>query len=351
MPESPLNLLIDARMVSEKPHGIARYVVDLCRELAGLGHRVSILAASEETRQRIGSDFIQESIICKIPFANPLDALELSARVRGRLFDVVHFPSFSMPFIMPVRSVVTIHDLIHLRTGSTLNKIYYRTLVKRGLDSCGKVIAVSEWTKNDLHENLKVNSTRIQVIRNGVSLGEAPSWTPAERPSILCVSNPKPHKNVFTLIRACQRLWDNGIQFGLTLSLGGADFPAHWNLREKDIENVTLLKSVSDQELRKQMLACRVLVSPAHWEGFNYPAAEAMTCGTPVLLSRGSAHDEFHGSRLAYYEPAPNHVKLAEALVRFIENPVWGPVIHNLVSQREMAEATVEVYRQVARLT
>lgn len=353
MRQESLRILMDARMITPKPHGIARYVIDLTRALGSKGHRVSLLTHSDYAKEAIGADFIADQIPCRIPFANPLEVLELSQKARAKDFDVIHFPSFALPLRMPPNAVVTIHDLIHLYPpGRLSHKIYYQTVVRTALSQSKKIIAVSDWTRKDLIQKLGIEGNRIQVVRNGVDA----SWlSPAEaeiseqaNPFILCLSNPKPHKNLQTLIKACQSLWRKGENFVLTLSLGGVDLPSSWNLSETDRNHIHLLRSVSDEQLKKFIKGCALLVSPSLREGFNYPAAEALVAGTPVLLSLGSAHGELRGDRLIFYSPPEDPQALEKALSSALKEDLRNRAkTHNIHSLEQMAAATLGVYRQV----
>src|SRR5438105_1697770 len=116
---SSLKILIDARMVTKQMHGIGRYTFNLVRALHNRGHRVSILAHSAENSQTIGSEFIDQVIPCTLPFASPIEGLELSFK-NSKEFDVVHYTSFAAPLHPAPHTVITIHDLIHLHKPSRL---------------------------------------------------------------------------------------------------------------------------------------------------------------------------------------------------------------------------------------
>jgi glycosyltransferase involved in cell wall biosynthesis len=371
-----LNILMDARMVFQNTHGIGRYVVNLVQELSELGQKVSILTNSTQTQEIIGASYIQTVIPCKKDFVSPLAPLDLSFALRGQKFDVVHFPSFDLPLVMPENSVVTLHDMIHLhKPAKPRNVLYYNSIVRHGLSRCRKVIAVSEWTKKEINKYLGTPLKKIEVVRNGLEekwLGSSASTSGDNNlgaPYFLCLSNPKPHKNVITLIRACQQLWNKGRKFSLELSLGGEKIPDSWDLTQEHLKNIHLINQVSDETLMTYYGRALALVSPSLLEGYNYPVAEALALGCPAIVADTSANAEFRGGDIAFYRP-PDAV---EALGRLLEKALMeksagagafgkknaerqeqSPQVtrsavsshspHNIISRRQMTQETLAVY-------
>ncbi len=97
--------------------------------------------------------------------------------------DLIHFPHFNVPILYGGKFIVTIHDLIlfHYPTikNSTLNRVIYwfkllayhlniRLAVKRAF----KIIAISEFTKQDIIKTLKVPSEKIITILEGAEFVE-----------------------------------------------------------------------------------------------------------------------------------------------------------------------------------
>ena len=59
-------------------------------------------------------------------------------------------------------------------------------------------------------------------------------------------------------------------------------------------------------------------VFPSRFEGFGLPALEAMACGTPTVLARGTSLPEVGGTAAAYFEPG-NADELAAVMESLIE--------------------------------
>jgi glycosyltransferase involved in cell wall biosynthesis len=60
-------------------------------------------------------------------------------------------------------------------------------------------------------------------------------------------------------------------------------------------DSVTFTGRISHEELTKRYSAAQVAVVPSLYEGFGFPAAEAMACGLPVISSSAGALPEVVG--------------------------------------------------------
>jgi glycosyltransferase involved in cell wall biosynthesis len=341
-----MKILIDARMI-EGHHGIGRYTLTLIQGLLTRNHEVTVLFHSYGTLKIIG-DGLKDVIYCKLPFAHPAESIELATKIKFSKYDIVHLPSFAVPIKSSKNLVVTIHDLIHLHQPTLGHKIYYNTVLKKTLSKAGAVITVSDWAKKELHKYLNTDLKKISVIRNGLEprwFGENSESHSKENPFFLALGNTKRHKNIMTLIKASQKLWSQNFEFNLVLSLGGQDIPEEWNLDTKTKSKIKILKNVPDDELQGYFQKCTALVSTSYLEGYNYAVAQALAQSKPAILSRGSAHDEFKGTMAHFYGAPDDSQNLAKVMKEVFDAPPSAKSDHNISTQNEMVEKTLQVYR------
>ncbi len=360
-----MKLLLDARMAFPPSHGIARYTMNLIRGLKGHAN-LHLLVSSAEAKNFFTREtpWVTGYHQCRVPFANPLDALELSL-VIPNIFDLVHFTSFSVPLKLPKRSVITIHDLIHLKEdASFLHKLYYKSVVKHGVKNCSSLIAVSQWTKNDLVQQYKINEDKVAVIPNGLEsmwFADTPA-VPSEQKFresrglrvkyICCVSNLKAHKNLKTLLAACNQLWNDGKNFELALVVGQESLPETFDLNPLFRPRVRLLTKLSEPELMALYRYAQLTVSPSRYEGYCLPVAESLAMKTPTVLSQASAHQEFKGPGIHFYAPYDSSYELAKKIAAHLDKKDKIPgVPENVLDQNEMARQTLEVYRKAMTRT
>ena len=151
------------------------------------------------------------------------------------------------------------------------------------------VVAVSEFTRDELVELLAVPRERIHVVPNGVDPVFTESGPAAEGDYVLTVGTLEPRKNVGAAVEAARLA-------GLELRVAGA---AGWG----GVTRQGWVGEPSDDELASLMRGARCLVYPSLYEGFGVPIVEAMACGTPVVTSRGGATEEVAGGAAVLVDP------------------------------------------------
>jgi len=122
--------------------------------------------------------------------------------------DVLHCPTYRGPTRARVPLVVTVHDLAVFRHPEAFNRwtrAYSPRVVPRVLAAAQRVIAVSEFTRQELIELLRVPDEKIRVVPNAVgdeftNVGEA-----AEGDYVLAVGTLEPRKNLARLVEAVRR--------------------------------------------------------------------------------------------------------------------------------------------------
>jgi glycosyltransferase involved in cell wall biosynthesis len=72
-------------------------------------------------------------------------------------------------------------------------------------------------------------------------------------------------------------------------------------------DNILFLYSVSDEDLAALYNAALMVVQPSRYEGFGYPVAEAMKCGTPVITTTSSSLPEVGGDAAILVDPDDVH--------------------------------------------
>jgi glycosyltransferase involved in cell wall biosynthesis len=306
--------------------------------------------------------------------------LDFRAIVRRLQCDVVHIPHlFWIPRGLGCPYVLTVHDLLeHMygsRDASSLRRSLYFYLTRRVLRKAARVIAVSQFTKNEIEKLLAIPDARIEVVYNAIDerflrghATEADRALIAQRyqvnyPFLLYAGAIRPHKNVVRIIEAFSALKSElkkERQYpDLKLIIIGDDLSSHPRLRRTVVRggvqnDVRFLGFVPIEVLRIFYDVAKIFVFPSLYEGFGLPPLEAMAHGTPVVTSNTSSLPEVAGNAALLVNPE-NVFEIRRGLQRVL----LDSALREQMKQRGYEQAQrfswttsvsriLEIYREVA---
>lgn len=210
-----------------------------------------------------------------------------------------------------IKTVVTIHGLEYEwlpEYRNLLQKWYLPLSTMYAASQSDRLIAVSQFTKNQLVKRLHTTSKKINVVHEGVGESEAVSgdgvkamldkYDLAKKKYILFVGSIQPRKNLVELVHAFSLFSRDNPDYKLVVS-GGVGWlseeimqsPGKYQVSEK----VIFTGRVGDQDLDDLYQAAFCYVQPSITEGFGLPVLEAMQHGIPVVSSDGGALPEVVG--------------------------------------------------------
>jgi glycosyltransferase involved in cell wall biosynthesis len=276
------------------------------------------------------------------------------AMARARL-DAMHFPSLYVPLVAPAASIVTIHDLIHLRFPQYFKakvRPYYQTVVRHACARAKRVITDDERTVDDLERFLHVDPRKVRVVPLGVGEAFLQPLQPfqAPRPYVFYAGNHREHKNLPTLFEAWSRLPE---RFAVDLYLTGPDdFGGEIQQRSGSGRRIVALGDVAEEALPGYYAGASALVAPSLREGFGLPMLEAMAAGCVVVACADAVPAVLAEPAITF--PARDAAALAAALERVLGDEglregivkLGRRVAHALTWDR-CARATADVYREV----
>jgi glycosyltransferase involved in cell wall biosynthesis len=111
---------------------------------------------------------------------------------------------------------------------------------------------------------------------------------------------------------------------------------------------VSLLNSLSDEEVQWCYRNCRLLIAPSVVEGFGLPVAEGLLAGCRIVCSDISAFREVGGDHCEYVRLGENAESgFAEAIGRAFNCPRPEPVALPHLSATHIAEQYLQLYRSL----
>ncbi|HKC57375.1 MAG TPA: glycosyltransferase family 1 protein [Vicinamibacterales bacterium] len=235
---------------------------------------------------------------------------------------VYHAPHYVLPFAVRCRSVVTIHDCIHLMFPQYLPNraahAYARGAMWSAARRSDRILTVSEASKRDILHFFNVPPEKISVVYNAIDerFWIEPPEEEVERVRerfqlhqrfVLYVGGIKPHKNLVRLIEAFAELRKGEFEELKLLIIGDEISKAPALRRAVHIhklhKHVRFLGFLPDETLAALYRLAAVFVFPSLYEGFGLPPLEAMASGTPVVTSNVSSLPEVAGDAAMLVDP------------------------------------------------
>lgn len=256
--------------------------------------------------------------------------------------DVFHGLNQRLPLNTRCPSVTTFHDLFVLSAEYSTPDFRQRFAgqASAAAERSDRIIAVSQFTADQVVNYLGYPREQIRVVPHGVELPESIPSTESRKPIVLCVGAIQKRKNTQRLIQAFGampanwELWIAGAR-GFAAEAMLADLPP----------NVRLLGYVSDQKLSQLYREASIFAFPSLDEGFGMPILEAMAHGLPVLTSTTSALPEVAGDAAILVNPIETDA-IANGLERMLD-----PELRSRMAQRGLARVKEFSWANTASMT
>src|SRR6186713_139088 len=316
-----MRVAIDTRKIHD--FGIGTYIRNLLRQLARIDQNTEYILLCREPdlgiAAQLGPNF--RTVLEPSPNYSLREQIHVPWVLRRERPDVFHAPHYVLPPAVPCRSVVTIHDCIHLMFPQYLPNraayAYARASMWTAARRSDRILTVSEASKRDILHLFNVKPEKIVVVYNAIDehFAAIPSDEHVARVReryqldhkfVLYVGNIKPHKNLVRLIEAFSQLRRTHDDVKL-LIIGDeiSRLPALRRAvhRHKLHKHVRFLGYQPDDTLAILYRLASVFVFPSLYEGFGLPPLEAMASGTPVVTSNVSSLPEVTGDAAILVDP------------------------------------------------
>ena len=216
---------------------------------------------------------------------------------------------------------VIIHDLGYfekkLNAYPLLDTMYMKINIPRSCKIADTVFSVSGYTKKDLIDRFNIDSSKIEVIGEGVDYAFFSSEVKpiVELPYFFYAGSISPRKNLSRVLAAFMKI-SHLVPHHLYIT--GLK---NWGDRSflKEYENmqsrIHILGFVSEDDLVSLYRHADALLYPSLYEGFGLPILEAQAAGCPVITSNVTACPETAGEGAIIVDPY-NTGEIADAMLK-----------------------------------
>ncbi len=360
---------IDARLLVERPTGIGRYIIELCRELDRLLPTARFYLYAPWP---IAMPVTSERWIARIdPMAARLGRfrgswlskhlwflLRIEKLCRADSLDVFWAQSPFVPRLgKEVRIVATQYDLQHRVNPETMRTLarWGQKLLEKRLSRADAVVSISRGTASRLHDLLGVET--VSIVAPGLSELFSPRAEQCirdclqryglSRPYLFNLASWDPRKNLECLIKTFLGMKKDGLLPGYELALAGGnrgqiDHRLDGIIRgSRGIADVHALGYVPDEDLPALYAASEVFVFPSLYEGFGMPVMEARACGARVVATDLPELREAGDDTVIYIPPTEEGIR--SGLLAALSTPPALPIAARSRTWRASAKTLAQV--------
>jgi glycosyltransferase involved in cell wall biosynthesis len=319
---------INARTFSvDEPGGAVQASINQAKGLINHTKHEVLLFGSESVNQI----FTDSTVISSgYPVESQLYGIFWERTVLPRIIDANDIDVFYCPngngpvreFGCPI--VMCIHDINAQKNMSNVTHYVYRKLsIPRGAKIADYVVTVSEFSKNEIINELEVPSQKVNVIYNGIDsyYRSSDPGTEFELPDkyVLFVGSMNPRKNINRIIKSFDKIKTETDLPHRLVMIGPDNKSIFKNTNEYGNNNIILPGFVSKQKLKFAYENADVFIYPSLYEGFGIPPFEALACGTPVVTSNTTSLGELVSEGALQVDPTSTD-EISNALKEVITN-------------------------------
>jgi glycosyltransferase involved in cell wall biosynthesis len=294
--------------------------------------------------------------------SRPWEQIVLPLMGRAQRLDALHSPANTGPRVALQPSVITLHDVIQFRPDFAIRSVsrYLHRWVVPSLRRADAVICISDATRDEAIDLLRLDPTRIHIVPNGVAqvffdVGAARAPRAASG-RVIAAGSTMPTKNLATTLRAFRRVADAwpGARLQLFSVIPGTEAAVEQLVADAGCTGkIEIIRPAGDLGVAEAVAAADVLLFPSLREGFGLPIAEAFACGTPVVTADLGATRETAGNAAILVDPLRPEL-IAEAALAILANAERAEQLRRLGRKRAeafqwdaVAAQTASVYHAV----
>jgi glycosyltransferase involved in cell wall biosynthesis len=349
--------------------GVARYIFELMRcleEQDDVAVELSLLLSNNEylKDQPFGTHY-EFKRFAQNPLANQvaslINRLNSIRHLKAGKFDVFHptyYHRYLLDYIGSKPFVITFHDATSERYAQQFPDVgqHLPELKKLLLNRASKIIAISEFSKQEILRFFNINPDRIEVIHLGSTLGQAQTdgLTPLPYDYVLYVGKRPLYKNFNRFFEAITPVLERHRDLHLVCAGGGKFSPEeHAMFGAAGLVDRVHQQGITDATLLHLYQHARAFVFPSINEGFGIPVLEAFSGNCPAILSNRSSLPEVGGNAAVYFDPENN-----ESIAAAVEEVVFDDALRTELVQRgserlklfsceKTASETLNVYKEL----
>lgn len=276
----------------------------------------------------------------------------------------IDFLHMSDIFYLPTKKVPTIATIYDM-TPSLFPSYHYKRNIQfhyrrnRYIAKNSKlVITLSESSKKDIYQILKIPSKQIRIVPGGVSKDYRRiknnmtvkkllnKYELKKNEYFLFIGTLEPRKNIETILEAFSQtgLQKKGFKVVLVGQRGWGYKSIVERINNLNLNDSTIITDyIPKNDVVLLMNGAQSFVYPSYYEGFGLPVLEAMACGIPVITSNSSSLPEVVGDCGIMTNPS-DYKQLAFHMLELVNKPK----LHARLSEKSLKRAKIFTWENSA---
>ncbi|MDD5652403.1 MAG: glycosyltransferase family 1 protein [Candidatus Moranbacteria bacterium] len=324
---------IDIRNIGKQRTGSEVVVLELTKNILKIDRENEYLLLTD-TDEKSVLDYVRKNL--ELEGKSNVKVVSLKAKnkfiwagwtmpifMRKNRLDIFH-TEYILPFFIPkdIKVVTHIHDVSFKVYRDMIMKkdlFFLDLLIPKSIKRADKIVAVSQFTKDEILRYYGTNEKKVGVIYNSINIKDVEVNEHKARflrkkyglpeKFILYLGTLQPRKNIPILIRAYAEIKNKIPDIKLVIA---GDKKAH-NFDDKiddainryklTGEDITFCGFISEEDKSVIYSISTVFIFPSLYEGFGIPILEAMSRRVAVLASDIPPHREVAGDAALYFDP------------------------------------------------
>jgi len=280
--------------------GVETHVKEISERLVQKGYNINVICTEPEGKLPRTEKINGVKIVRFKTFLTPKNKYDFAPGIYFYLkeadFDIIHahdYHSFPSLFASFARKDKRFIFTPHYHAKKNLLHLAYKPIGVKVFEKSDKVICVSKYEMGQIRRRFKILESKLIQIPNGINLEEFRGIKPLPKmgKTLLYVGRFEKYKGVQYAIMVLKEISD----YKLVVVGKG---PYEETLRKlaynlKVYDRIDWLKDLPRDELLRHYRSADVFLMLSRYESYSITTAEALASGTPCIVVKGSALNEW----------------------------------------------------------